>query len=547
MKRKTLIGLIGGLFFLLSCSDDIDPEFTMETDVNGIVLASAEGSSAVIRFTSARNWRAGADSDWLRCSPSSGQAGTFDLTVTAASGNEGTEARTAVVTLSSGSLTKKITIQQEEGDYVLPEQSSYNIPAAGDSLAIVFTTNVAEDELAIYGSGEYWVTQQRTQGRSASTYAVNLYILANVGSASRSSYVYFYKESGRERTLLSTVTIVQDGTRSGESADYSADKTVTVMQKAGKGSGLPIVVMGDGFIDTDIADGTYDEVMAKAVDNLFSEEPMTSLRDYFDIYSVAAVSKNNTFGTGYETAFSCELAGGTSTFIGGDDEAVMDYVEAISGIRLEDVLAVVVLNTTSYAGTTYFGYSDEKGNALEFAISYCPTVYELESEGFREVLVHEAVGHGFAKLEDEYGYSYNGTIPASEVEQLQYMQKLGWAQNVDFTTDTEKVLWAAFLGDSRYDSEGLGIFEGACTYVKGVYRPTEDSMMNTNTCGFNAPSRKAIYEMVMKRGLGTMVSYEDFVAFDATLQKQTAARQAAASPGEPFARPQWTGKALKRR
>lgn len=82
------------------------------------------------------------------------------------------------------------------------------------------------------------------------------------------------------------------------------------------------------------------------------------------------------------------------------------------------------------------------------------------------------------------------------------MQTLDWAQNVDFTTDESEVLWSAFLSDSRYSSEGLGIYERACTYMTGVYRPTENSMMNDNTEGFNAPSRKAIYDMVMKRGGG---------------------------------------------
>lgn len=50
------------------------------------------------------------------------------------------------------------------------------------------------------------------------------------------------------------------------------------------------------------------------------------------------------------------------------------------------------------------------------------------------------------------------------------------------------------LTDSRYQNEHLGVYEGACTYPKGAYRPSEDSMMNSNTCAFNAPSRKSLYE-----------------------------------------------------
>lgn len=48
--------------------------------------------------------------------------------------------------------------------------------------------------------------------------------------------------------------------------------------------------MGDGFLDTDIVNGTYDEVMNKAMENLFTEEPLKSLQSYFNVYSVMAVS-----------------------------------------------------------------------------------------------------------------------------------------------------------------------------------------------------------------------------------------------------------------
>lgn len=51
-----------------------------------------------------------------------------------------------------------------------------------------------------------------------------------------------------------------------------------------------------------------------------------------------------------------------------------------------------------------------------------------------------------------------------------------------------------FLTDSRYQNEHLGVYEGACTYPEGAYRPSEDSMMNSNTCAFNAPSRMSLYE-----------------------------------------------------
>lgn len=282
------------------------------------------------------------------------------------------------------------------------------------------------------------------------------------------------------------------------------------------------------------------------MENLFTEEPLKSLRNYFNIYSVTAVSRSNRFD-GYNTAFGCQMAGGMSTLITGNDENVIDYIQCIENIDLYETLAVVVLNSPSYAETTYFGYYNENNQVTELAIAYCPIIYDLENESFRQVLVHEAVGHGFAKLEDEYSYEENGKIPSSEISRVKMLQSYGWAQNVDFTQDENTILWSSFLKDSRYTSESIGIYEGACTYMSGVYRPTEDSMMNTNTCGFNAPSRKAIYDMVMKRGENRETSYEEFTVFDKQnpSENQTFSRNSVStSSSRQFACPHFVGKSV---
>ena len=119
-----------------------------------------------------------------------------------------------------------------------------------------------------------------------------------------------------------------------------------------------------------------------------------------------------------------------------------------------------------------------------------------------------------------------------------------WAQNVDFTSDPSQVLWSAFLNDNRYVSEKLGVFEGACTYIKGAYRPSEESMMNSNTEGFNAPSRKAIYDKIMERSLGTQMSYEEFAVFDLQNKSQTRSAKPTVGPSKPFTRPHFVNRML---
>lgn len=550
--KTTLFNLcLAFLTLFTSCHKEIET-VSFENVTESVTLQSVVGDEAFISFTSLGTWNVTTDAAWLSLSPLSGDAGEGQVKVTAVFENNSNQVREAKVKLTSGDEACEISVFQEVGDYVLPEKEEYLIGVEGGVFTIYFETNVDVEKLKVYTSSEpgSWLRQETTSRSAASeTHEVSLHATSNKGGMSRSAYLLFVKEEDGSQKELATVKISQQGGQVLESVDFSEDGKIDTLQQHAKGEGIPIVLMGDGFVDQELADGTYRRVMEKAMENLFTEEPVKSLREYFDVFMINAVSENNDFGMGYKTAFSCKLAGGNSTVIKGDDVSVQVYVgKVLKEEKKKNSLAVVVLNTSVYAGTTYLGYQDGNGKFIEFAIAYCPVIETLESEHFRQVLVHEAVGHGFGKLEDEYVYLDKGNVTTLEMQRIRTMQANGWAQNVDFTASKDTVLWASFLTDSRYQNEHLGVYEGACTYPKGAYRPSEDSMMNSNTCAFNAPSRKSLYEKVMKIGMDTeQVLYEDFVTFDkAHLPEMlpVASYTRAAFSGQSFARPVWTGSRL---
>ena len=82
------------------------------------------------------------------------------------------------------------------------------------------------------------------------------------------------------------------------------------------------------------------------------------------------------------------------------------------------------------------------------------------------------------------------------------------------------------MNDERFAAEKVGLYEGAFYYGFGAYRPTENSMMRYNDCGFNAPSREIIYRKVMSLSEGSSWSYdyEQFVAFDAAYRNQASTK-----------------------
>lgn len=311
------------------------------------------------------------------------------------------------------------------------------------------------------------------------------------------------------------------------STDYSADGKVTTLHTATKGNGVDVVLMGDAYSDRLIADGTYAADMKAMMDAFFSEEPYKSHMDYFNVYAVNVVSENEV----YDTYSSTALGGwfGYGTEVGGNDARCFNYgLKAISAEQMDEALIIVAMNLEAYAGTCYMYYPESATGTYGSGPSVAYFPKGEDEDMFAQLLHHEANGHGFAKLADEYAYEALGTVPDDYAAETQEQQvDWGWWKNVDFTDDVEDVRWSYFLADERYDNEGLGCFEGGLTYWSGVWRPTENSIMRYNTGGFNAPSREAIYYRIHKLAYGDSweYDYEDFVEYDAV--NRTAAASAA--------------------
>lgn len=149
-------------------------------------------------------------------------------------------------------------------------------------------------------------------------------------------------------------------------------------------------------------------------------------------------------------------------------------------------------------------YSDGK------AVAMCPTSNLSYPYDFRGVVQHEAGGHGFGKLADEYT-NYSETIPADNITTLQQWQGFGQYMNVDVTNNLTTILWKHFIGVQKYT--GIGAYEGGYYYTKGVWRPESTSVMINNIKYYNGPSREQIVKRI-KTYAGMTYSFEDFMAND---------------------------------
>ena len=291
-----------------------------------------------------------------------------------------------------------------------------------------------------------------------------------------------------------------------ESTDYSKDGEVMTLQKASVGKGIDIVFLGDAYTDRDMGKGgLYETVMKQSMEEFFAIEPYKSFRNRFNVYAVKAVSKNARIGEGCETALSTYF--GNGSYVEGNHEKCYEYAMKVPGITSRDnLLVAVAVNSRRHAGTSFL-FADRQTSVAYFSSM------DNDPEVFGSTLRHEAGGHGFAFLADEYS-QYEGTAPAEHIAYYnEVYDKYGWFANVDFTNDPQKIRWSAFLADDRYKNE-VGIHEGGALYTKGAYRPTVNSMMRENLEYFNAPSRWAIYQQILKRS-GEGCSFDAFLTYDA--------------------------------
>ena len=163
------------------------------------------------------------------------------------------------------------------------------------------------------------------------------------------------------------------------------------------------------------------------------------------------------------------------------------------------------------------------------AIAYCPMSdygYPLD---FRGVIQHEAGGHGFGKLGDEYIY-HNEFIQACGCSccphafELQTAQSLGWFQNLSLSGKMGDVPWRDFIFHEKYHTF-VDIFEGGYMHTRGVYRSEQNSCMNNDIPYYSTISRYEIYKRIMEYA-GQSWSLEDFIANDVVEAVSTSSTKA---------------------
>lgn len=275
------------------------------------------------------------------------------------------------------------------------------------------------------------------------------------------------------------------------------DGLVYTYIKSSKPNEVSIIMMGDGFIASDMGrNGKYETYLSEIADHILSVEPFKSYRDYFTIYFVNAVSKEEGISNNRYTKNTV-----FSTFVGLENSAGMNINQRLcyeyadkTGIKGDNGAILMIANTTEIGGSS--GGRWRNGGFAGISLSV----------GYKDVALHE-LGHAFARLHDEYIIATDQTFTGSS---LDVEHNVGMSLNVDDTNDPKEVIWKHFIGHVKYPM--VGLYEGAL-WGKGIWRPEQISCMGDNRPYFNAPSREAIVKRI-KKIAQEQYSWDEFVLKD---------------------------------
>ena len=367
-------------------------------------------------------------------------------------------------------------------------------------------------QLIINAEGEWevaskpnWCQLSQTSGDKKTEITLTINATAKDGSSREGDVVFRLK--GKDYTHKCHVT--QYG------YEYGEDEYLT-LQSATKGNrgGINIVILGDGYDAKDISDGTYLTDMRQQIEYFFDIEPYKTYRNYFNVYTAFPLST----GSGVGTVNTIRYNRFNTTYTSGvglkcDYDAVFAYAlnaPTVSNTNLDETLIIIVPNSTDYGGICQMWESGA-------AIAFCPKSADSYPYDSRGIIQHEAGGHGFGKLGDEYIY-HNAFIDVCQcwcckhVDDILRAKSLGWYDNLEITGKTHAVGWSYLIFDPRY-SDIVDVFEGGFMHARGVFRSEQNSCMNNNIPYYSTFSRLSIVRRI-KSYAGEAYSYEDFVAND---------------------------------
>ncbi|RFU40440.1 peptidase [Actinomadura logoneensis] len=272
-------------------------------------------------------------------------------------------------------------------------------------------------------------------------------------------------------------------------ADGPAATVVPVQVTGDPAKRFNLVVLGDGYTEADMP--AFRQNVDKHLNVLWSIEPYKSYRSYINVYRVEIPSKVSGVSCDpgvtdarKDTPLGMSFWSGCRTdgiqrLLVMDDDAANRYAGLVKDVPAANRQILALANSTTYggAGGTYATASG--GNAMSALIS-----------------PHE-LGHSVGGLDDEYDYYYRG-VPGGTYTG-------GEPESIHHTLLTEDEMrqrrqkWWRWLGERSEAGGTIGRHEGGLYHSRGVWRPSEHSIMKRLGYYYDQVGRERMTQAISRK------------------------------------------------
>ena len=415
--------------------------------------------------------------------------------------------------LTCGEESDRQTLTFAEGGRFEVETSGVVDYIGGEVSINVVSSDYTSVTSELRNAGD-WIYQ--TYSGSNNTLTVNV----NEVQARSAEVVFTIKSTG-SITYTKSVSVSQKAYGSAiDESRYHQTKGRLELQAATAGyTPLNIVIVGDGYQKKDLLKGGKFERSARsAMEAFFGIEPYKSFRDRFRVMMVAYESVDEGLslqdGTQKNTYFKSYYQGSGNTYVnlsGGDYSSVVNVVKTDLGwsddATYYRTIVIMLINTSEGIGSNAAVYRASYGNTSTLGEPYASMALAMVTANNTEtsnLIRHEAGGHAFGRLGDEYpSKTWDSNVNS--------MHDIGWYRNV--TVDKDLWNWDGFIGLAGY--EDVTYYQPNSSYWCPVDHTKYNSIMFNNTNKYNAPSRQIIYERIVRQTEGSdAYSWSKFLEYD---------------------------------
>jgi hypothetical protein len=247
-----------------------------------------------------------------------------------------------------------------------------------------------------------------------------------------------------------------------------------------------LILLGDGYTAAEMP--KFREDVARQLGMLFAFEPWKSYRSYLNVYRVEITSPESGVSCDPEPTSPARRTPLGMAFWSGchredmrrqlvvNARAAEAYADLVHGASAANRQIVALADSTTYGGTGGTYATASGGNTMSALI-----------------MPHE-LGHTLGGLQDEYDY-YRRGVPGGAYTG-------GEPPSLHHTVLTEQEMrerhlkWWRWLGEPSTSGGVIGRYEGGMYATKGVWRPSEHSMMKTLGYAYDQVARERMTQAI---------------------------------------------------